>query len=135
MVHEHDEYCATELGGKFNHTQADVDDHNEYISQNPTQNGWGAIEVTFDTAYGYRFEEGENCSQLHARLVAQLGNWLDERGLPWKWQNEYTGEWFDRYDGLGEFVNAHKLTGAADWFGNIVLPLIERGAMGGSVSA
>jgi hypothetical protein len=135
MVHEHDEYCATEPGGEFGYTQADVGDHSEDVRQTPTENGWGAIEVTFDTAYGYRSDEGENCSQLHARLVAQLGNWLDERGLPWKWQNEYTGEWFDRYDGLDEFVNAHKSTGAADWFDNIVLPLIEHGVRGGPVSA
>jgi hypothetical protein len=104
-------------------------DEVEYIAGNPAKNGWGAIEVTFDTAYGYRSDDGENCSQLHARLITQLGAWLDERALPWKWQNEYTGEWFDRYDGLAEFVGAHESTGAADWFNNTVLPAIENGLL------
>lgn len=104
MVHQHDEFCATELGGKYEHTQEDIDQHARCVAGDPTENGWGAIEVTFDTPYGYGNERGENCRQLHARLIVQLGKWLDERALPWKWQNEFTGEWFDRYEGLAEFA-------------------------------
>lgn len=129
MTHLHDKWCAVDLGGEYEWTQQDIDEHTEYVANDPTQNGWGAIEVTFDTAYSYRSDSGEGCSQLHARLVAQLGKWLDDKALPWKWQNEYTGEWFDGYDGLAEFVDSHRSTGAADWFNNTVLPLIESGGL------
>lgn len=136
MTHVHDKWCHAEVGpakwddeGKHVVTQEDVDRHAEHIANDPTENGWGAIEVTFDTAYGHKNDRGENCSQLHSRLVAELGKWLDTKGLPWKWQNEYTGEWFDGYHGLAEFVGAHESTGAADWFNNTVLPLIESGAL------
>lgn len=99
----------------------------EATSDDPTENGWTAIEVTFDTAYGYRTDDGESCSDLHARLVRALGQWLDARGLPWKWQNEFTGEWFDRYEGLDTFGNAFRSTGAEDWFTNVVQPAIAAG--------
>lgn len=128
MLHQHDETCSIELGGKHDVTQEEIDEHTRHVAEDPTENGWGAIEVTFDTTYGYRSDAGEGCSQLHARLVAQLGRWLDERGLPWKWKNEYTGVWFDGYEGLAEFVDAHKSTGAAAWFEDTVMPLIESGA-------
>ena len=93
MVHQCDELCPTE----------DRDDHDRWVADNPTRNGWAAIEVSFDTDYGYRWQNGESSSALHARLVTALGRWLDERGLPWKWRNAYTDEWFDRYEGLDEF--------------------------------
>lgn len=70
---------------------------------------------------------GESCSDLHARLIRALGQWCDGRGLPWKWQNEYTGEWHDAYDGLDEFGDAHKATGADNWFRNTVMPAITSG--------
>jgi hypothetical protein len=132
MVHEHDEWCETEVGpakwdktGQAMVTKEDIDEHRASIDGDPTQNGWGAIEVTFDTAYGFKGEGGESCSDLHARLVTALGQWLDVRGLPWKWNNEFTGEWFDRYDGLAEFGDAYRATGAADWFQNLALPAIQ----------
>jgi hypothetical protein len=138
MVHQHDKWCDIEVGpakwddeGNHTVTQEMVDDHAEQIANDPTENGWGAIEVTFDTAYGYRSDSGEGCSQLHARLVAQLGKWLDQLALPWKWQNEYTGEWFDGYNGLSEFVGAHESTGAASWFNDVVMPAIQAGLIGG----
>jgi hypothetical protein len=87
-------------------------------------NGWACIHVTFDTAYGYTGNGGESCSDLHARLLTALGDWLDARDLPWKWQDEYTGEWHDRFDGLAEFGDAHRSSGAAAWFDDVVRPLI-----------
>lgn len=99
-------------------------DEVDHVKSTPTKNGWAAIEVTFDTAYGYRGPDGESCSDLHARLVTALGQWCDARGLPWKWQNEYTGEWHDQYDGLAEFGDAHRTTGADDWFRHTVMPAI-----------
>lgn len=128
MRHTCDKWCATEVGpakwdetGERFHDAEEVAEHAKWIASNPTENGWAAIEVTFDTAYGYHGANGETCSQLHARLIAQLGAWLDKRDAPWKWQNEYTGEWFDGYDGLAEFASDR---GATDWFHNEVAPLI-----------
>jgi len=128
MVHRHDEWCATELGGKYDTTQEEIDEHAAEVAKNPTENGWAGIEVSFDTAYGYRNEHGEGCSELHARLIAELGNWLDARGLQWKWHNEYTGEWFDRFDSLAEFAGYHESSGADEWFRSVVTPVILGGA-------
>jgi hypothetical protein len=128
--HAHDEFCSVELGGKYDTTQEQIDEHAAWVAADPTENGWAAIEVTFDTAYSYRGDNGEGCSDLHARIVTALGQWLDAKGLPWKWQNEYSGEWFDRYDGLAEFGDAHRATGADAWFRSQVLPAIT--SLGGT---
>lgn len=70
----------------------------------------GFIAVHFDTAYGYaRFSpNGAGCEDLHAWLIRELGRWLDERGLTWQWQNEFTGEWHRGSEGLGEFGDADR---------------------------
>ncbi len=68
--------------------------------KDPTQNGWAAIEVTFDTAYGYTTGNGGHCGDLHSWLVREVGRYLDGRSVEWKWQDECTGEWFNRHDGL-----------------------------------
>jgi hypothetical protein len=124
MTHRCDKWCSTELGGEWGTTQDQIDEHDRDVATDPTANGWAGIEVTFDTTYSYRGENDEGCSALHARLVAQLGAWLDSRGLEWKWQNEYTGEWFDRYDQLAEFAGYHESSGADDWFRNVAQPAI-----------
>lgn len=41
------------------------------------------MEVSIDTAYGYRGPDGMNCGSLHARFVAELGAWLDEQRPSW----------------------------------------------------
>jgi hypothetical protein len=111
MTHKCDKWCATEVGpakwddsGQRMVTQKEIDEHNADVEGDPTKNGWATIEVTFDTSYVYRGDDGESCSDLHARLITALGQWLDSKGLPWKWQNEYSCEWFDRFDGLAEFA-------------------------------
>lgn len=58
-------------------------------------------EVSFDTGYGYKGPEG-GCGDLHVRLIAQLGQWLDNRGLNWSWLNGFTGEVHHRYARLEE---------------------------------
>lgn len=58
------------------------------------------LEVSFCTSYGYSGPEG-GCRDLHARLVAELGRWLDDKGIAWSWRNEF-GEVHQRYDGLAE---------------------------------
>lgn len=80
------------------------------------------LEVSFDTAYGYRGDNGEGCGDLHARLVAELGQWLDGKQVRWQWKNEFTGELHERYDGLAELGSGG--AEASDWFRNIVVPAI-----------
>lgn len=80
------------------------------------------LEVSFDTTYGYRGDNGEGCGDLHARLVAELGQWLDSRGIRWSWLNEFTGEVHQGYAGLTELGTGG--AEASDWFRNIVVPAI-----------
>lgn len=79
-----------------------IRDEDEESGEGDLPKGWSAIEVSFDTAYGYRGEDGESCSELHARLVRQLGEWLDRKGLSWKWHDEFYGDWHDGYDMLDQ---------------------------------
>ena len=54
--------------------------------------------IRLDTAYGYH-ENGEDCYQLHARLVKELGLWLDHFDggevyiQMWGWHHESSNEW------------------------------------------
>ncbi len=82
------------------------------------------VEVSLDTAYGYHGPEGD-CGGLHARLLFDLGQWLDEREIGWGWQNEFTGEWHyeDRYRALTELCSYSGQ--AMAWFTEIVQPSIE----------
>jgi hypothetical protein len=87
------------------------------------------LDVSFDTGYSYSGPEG-GCGDLHARLVAELGRWLDGRGIRWSWQNEFTGEIHQGYEGLTE-LGAGGLA-ALGWFAASVAPAIR--AMGGQVA-
>ena len=49
--------------------------------------------VSWDTTYGYRDDQGRSCSDLHRELTAELGAWLDEQGIDWLAQNEFSGRW------------------------------------------
>jgi hypothetical protein len=88
------------------------------------------LEIHFDTGYGYRDEQGRGCGDLHAQLLFDLGQWLDEREIGWGWQNEFTGEWHyeDRYAALKELCSDGGR--AMAWFVETVQPLIEQ-AIGG----
>lgn len=79
------------------------------------------LEVAFDTAYGYR-KDGEGCGQLHARLVAKLGLWLDANNVSWLWENEFTGERHEGYARLSDLVGGGE--DARAWFKDIVEPVI-----------
>jgi hypothetical protein len=79
------------------------------------------LNVSLDTAYSYHGPDG-GCGDLHARVVAELGHWLDERGIPWSWKNEFTGEIHERYAGLTELGGGG--AEASDWFRSIVAPVI-----------
>lgn len=100
-------------------------DHSRYCEPedhcggNCAPSAW--VEVSFDTAYGYSGPEG-GCGDLHARLVAELGRWLDGKGIRWSWQNELTGEIHRGYEGLEELgMGGLK---ALEWFAFEVEPAI-----------
>lgn len=81
------------------------------------------IDLDFDTAYGFSDEYG-GCGALHARLVFELGGWLDERGIMWAWQNEFSGEVHvgDKYAHLQDLLGDGQR--AMRWFKETVEPLI-----------
>jgi hypothetical protein len=68
------------------------DDPCEYHGSEPL----AYVSVRLDTAYGYHGPSGETCSDLHREITAKLGAWLDEQGVNWWAQDEYTGEWYER---------------------------------------
>mgnify|MGYP007010739939 CR=1 FL=1 len=84
------------------------------------------LQVSFDTAYGYRDDEGRGCGDLHASLVSQLGQWLDERGIRWMWENEFTGEIHSGYERLIDLCSGG--FEASAWFRTTVLPAITSDA-------
>ena len=79
------------------------------------------LEVSFDTAYGYRGREG-GVGDLHAWLVLETGRWLNERGVRWQWRNEFTGDVFDGADGLESLCTLG--AEASAWMREKVLPAI-----------
>lgn len=85
---------------------------------------WADIDL--DTAYGYRDIRSWGCGDLHAVLVAEIGNWLDERGVRWEWRNEFTGETHggeDRYERLIDLASSG--FEASAWMRTSVLPAIS----------
>ncbi|WP_031467115.1 hypothetical protein [Sciscionella sediminilitoris] len=126
--HVCDKFCDAEVGPSLwnpEHvvTQEEVEKHRRCIDSDPSENGWAQVVLSFDTAYGYRGDNGERCSELHVRLMSKLGKWLDDQGLEWKWCNEYTDEWHDRYDGMVAFVGGGDQ--AMRWFDQVVAPYIS----------
>lgn len=84
------------------------------------------LDIDFDTAYGYRGPNGMGCGDLHAALVAEVGQWLDKRGLRWEWRNEFTSEVHggdDRYARLIDLASGG--FEATAWFTSTVKPAIE----------
>ena len=79
------------------------------------------LEVSLDTAYGYSDDLG-GCGDLHARFVAALGKWLEAKGSPWSWRNEFTGEVHVGADGLDELGTSG--ADARQWMNSSVLPAI-----------
>lgn len=84
------------------------------------------LEVSFDTSYGYRDEQGRYCGDLHACLVAELGHWLDERGVRWLWYADTLAEVYAGYERLTDLCSAGARASA--WYRSAVLPAIAGGA-------
>lgn len=73
--------------------------------------------IDFDTAYAYTGPHGEGCAELHTALMLQVGAWLEAQGVPWQWQNEFTGQIHDAHEGFEEFAG-HGYEATA-WFKSI----------------
>lgn len=79
------------------------------------------LELSLDTAYAYS-GPGGGCGALHAVLVKQIGTILDDMGIAWSWENEFTGEIFSGYTGLEDLAKGG--VEASEWFQNDVLPVV-----------
>ena len=80
------------------------------------------VEISLDTSYGYTGADG-GCGDLHARVVAHLGQWLDSKGIAWSWLNEFTGEVHQSYEGLADLAGGG--AEASAWFRDIVKPALS----------
>ena len=98
----------------------------------PRESGWASMMLSFDTAYSYRDSEGRGCNDLHRSYIEVLHAYTQRKGLLFKWQNEYTGEWHDGLDGLDEFAQGGRDADA--WFRGSVLPAIAAHLNHGGVS-
>lgn len=112
---EHDEDCNLPINAEWYDPEAGDCDKTEHDPP-----CW--LDVDFDTAYGYKDSRGWGCGDLHAVLVGELGAWLAERGIRWRWRNEFTGVIHDDADSLIELVSGGFEAGA--WFATTVLPAI-----------
>lgn len=88
----------------------------------PRESGWASMVLSFDSSYGHRGPDGESCSDLHRKYIEVLHAYVTRKGLLIKWQNEFTGEWFDGLDGLDDFAKGG--ADAGEWFRSTVLPAI-----------
>lgn len=65
------------------------------------------LRASFNTNLGWQGPEGGS-GELHARFVADLGRWLDGKGIRWSWLNtvtsdiELAGEIHRGHQGLAE---------------------------------
>jgi hypothetical protein len=80
------------------------------------------MEISFDTAYGYRDSYGGS-TELHGRYIVALHDWLKKRGVEMCWKNEFNGTIYRGKEGLEGFF--HGGDRANDWFENSVLPVFK----------
>lgn len=78
------------------------------------------MELSFDTAYGYQDEFG-GCTTLHARYIVDLYNFLLEKGVRIKWQDEFTGDIHDGIHGIEDFLGGGDE--AQEWFKKVLTAL------------
>lgn len=78
------------------------------------------MEISFDTAYSYQDEFG-GCSTLHARYIVDLYNFLLEKGVRIKWQDEFSGAIHEGVDGIEEFLGGGDE--AQEWFKTVLTAL------------
>ena len=63
-----------------------------------------------------------SCNDLHAAIILAVAAFAADFGSSIMWRNEYTGEWFEGYDGLDDF--ALNGVSALAWFVNQVQPAL-----------
>jgi len=83
------------------------------------------VAVNWDTSYAYQDQFG-GCGVLHARLIVELGRWLDQQGLTWSWQYEFTGDWYIGYAGLDTLLES--ADAGVKWFKSIMPALLADAA-------
>jgi hypothetical protein len=113
-VAPHDEYCNI-VGNKYY-------DPDEELCDSTCHPRACWLSIDFDTTYGYRDKRGWGCGDLHSALIAELGFWLDARGIRWEWKNEFTGDVYQGANGLETL--GHGGAEASQWFTNMVVPAI-----------
>lgn len=80
------------------------------------------LEISWDTAYGYKGPNGEQCGDLHAAYIVSVAKWCDERGLTYSWHNEFNGDWCPGLENLNSLSKGG--VEATAWFTSIALPAI-----------
>lgn len=89
-----------------------------------------SVQLSWDTAYGYRGKSWRSASALHGAALTALHGALPD-GITMRWQNEFTGEWFNGIDGLDEFMGEGE---KAQAFATLATALIVANAREGSGS-
>lgn len=56
-------------------------DHDALLRRSKGAVDW--VELDIEAEADYQGPRGEGCEELHDRLVDELGDWLDERGIEW----------------------------------------------------
>ena len=125
--HRHDEYCNIPGNPEFHDPNEELCD-GEHNYQRPCY-----LKVNFDTGYSYSDDLGRGCGDLHAAYIRRLGLWLDAQGVPFMWENEFTGEFHRGYEKLSDLGNSGE--DAKNWMQNIVLPAIAANIESGGLDA
>lgn len=81
------------------------------------------MELSFDTAYGYRDSYG-GCTELHGRYIVALNEWLKLQNVKMAWKNEFDGTIHQGNDGLEDFFSGGDR--ANEWFTESVLPIFKK---------
>lgn len=84
------------------------------------------LRVNLDTGAPSVPFRGENGVELHARLIAELGSWLSESHVTWRWTSDFTVNVYDGFNGL----DTAPTPGITDsgWYRDIVMPAITKNA-------
>lgn len=81
-------------------------------------------KIRLDTAYGFDEPGIGSCSDLHGAIILAVAAFAADYATGIMWRNEYTGEWFEGFDGLDDF--ATNGASALSWFENLALPAMTK---------
>lgn len=80
------------------------------------------MEIRFDTTHAYRDEYGGS-TELHARYLVALNDWLQTRNVSMCWKNHFDDSIHHGVNGLESLFEGGDRTTA--WFDEFVLPLVK----------